>query len=90
MTDEWLLGVGVGEGLPLRGRRGQRGDDGASPRTTLEGTQPGAFVKTCRTEASLVVQWLRIRLPRQRTQVQSLLQEDTTCHGSTKPMCHDY
>ena len=38
MTDEWLLGVGVGEGLPLRGRRGQRGDDGASPRTTLVGT----------------------------------------------------
>ena len=28
----------------------------------------------------LVVQWLRIRLPTQRTQVCSQVQEDSTCH----------
>ena len=33
---------------------------------------------------SLVVQWLRICLPVQGTRVQSLVQEDPTCHGATK------
>ena len=32
---------------------------------------------------SLVVQWLRILLPMQGTQVQSLVQ-DPTCHGASK------
>ena len=40
--------------------------------------------------ASLVAQWLRIRLPMQGTQVRALVQEDPTCHGVTKPMCHNY
>ncbi|KAJ8775921.1 hypothetical protein J1605_015984 [Eschrichtius robustus] len=40
--------------------------------------------------ASLVAQWLRIRLPMQGTQVQSLVQEDTTCRGATKPVQHNY
>ena len=39
---------------------------------------------------SLVVQWLRIRLPMQETQVQSLVWEDHTCHGATKPVSHSY
>ena len=30
---------------------------------------------------SLVVQWLRIYLSMQGTRVQSLVQEDSTCHG---------
>ena len=25
-----------------------------------------------------------------RTQVPPLVQEDATCHGAAKPMCHDY
>ena len=40
--------------------------------------------------ASLAVQWLRIRLPMQGTQVWALVQEDPTCHGATKPVCHNY
>ena len=40
--------------------------------------------------ASLVVQWLRIRLPMQGTWVQALVWEDPTCHGATKPMHHNY
>ena len=39
---------------------------------------------------SLVVQWLRICLPMQRTRVLSLVWEDSTCQGATKPMHHDY
>ena len=39
---------------------------------------------------SLVVQWLRIRLPMQGTRVQALVWEDLTCHRATKPMRHNY
>ena len=37
-----------------------------------------------------MAQWLRIRLPMQGTQVRSLVQEDPTCCGATKPVRHNY
>ena len=40
--------------------------------------------------ASLVAQWLRIRLPMQGTRVQALVWEDPTCCSATKPVCHNY
>ena len=40
--------------------------------------------------ASLVVQWLRICLPMQRTQVRALVWEGPTCRGSTGPVSHNY
>ena len=40
--------------------------------------------------ASLVVQWLRIRLPMQETRVRSLIQEDSTCRGAIKLVSHNY
>ena len=40
--------------------------------------------------ASLVAQWLRIRLLTQGTQVRALVWEDPTCHGATRPMSHNY
>ena len=40
--------------------------------------------------ASLVVQWLRICLLMQGTWVQSLVWEDSTCRGATRPQRHDY
>ena len=40
--------------------------------------------------ASLLAQWLRIRLPMQGTWVRALVREDPTCHGATKPVCHNY
>ena len=40
--------------------------------------------------ASLVAQWLRIRLPMQETRVRALAREDPTCRGATKPMHHNY
>ena len=39
---------------------------------------------------SLVAQWLRIHLPMQGTRVRALVQEDATCHGAAKPVCHSY
>ena len=35
---------------------------------------------------SLVVQWLRIHLPRRGTRVQSRVWEDSTCCGTTEPV----
>ena len=40
--------------------------------------------------ASLVAQWLRIRLPMQGTRVRALVREDPTCRGATKPLRHNY
>ena len=40
--------------------------------------------------ASLMAQWLRIRLPMQGRQVRALAREDPTCRGKTKPMHHNY
>lgn len=40
--------------------------------------------------ASLMAQWIRICLPVHGTQVRSLVQEDSTCCGATKPVCHNY
>jgi len=37
----------------------------------------------------LLVQWLRIHFPMQGTRAWSLV-EDSTCHGATKPICHNY
>ena len=49
-----------------------------------------AYDKNAKNWASLVVHQLRIRLPTQGIQVQSLVQEDATCHGATKPRPHNY
>ena len=39
---------------------------------------------------SQVVQWVRISLPMQGTRVRSLVWEDPTCRGATKPVYHYY
>ena len=43
---------------------------------------------TCR--ASLVAQWLRVRLPMQGTRVRALVREDPTCRRATKLVRHNY
>ena len=47
-------------------------------------------LKIRQSRASLVVQWLRIRLPMQGTRVRALVQVDPTLRGATKPMHHNY
>ena len=42
------------------------------------------------TRVSLVAQWLRTRLPMQRTRVRALVWEDPICHGATKSVRHNY
>ena len=47
-------------------------------------------IKNLPTGASLVTQWLRIRLPMQGTQVRDLVREDPTCRRATRPLHHNY
>ena len=47
-------------------------------------------LKKSQKRASLVAQWLRIRLPMQGTWVRALVREDPTCRGATKPVRHNY
>ena len=44
----------------------------------------------CHRRTSQVVQWLRIPLSIQGTQVQSLVRDDSTCHRTAKPVCCNY
>ena len=37
-----------------------------------------------------LVQWLKIRLPVQKTWIPSLIQEESTCCGATKLICLNY
>ena len=48
------------------------------------------FVKTHRIGTSLVVQWIRIRLPKQGSRLLSLVREDPTYHGATGAVSHNY
>ena len=57
-----------------------------SPHTS----QNGHHQKVYKEGASLVAQWLRIRLPMQGSRVRALVQEDPTHRGATKPMSHNY
>ena len=43
-----------------------------------------------KTRASLVAQWLRIRLPVQGTRVRALVREDPTWREAAKPVSHNY
>ena len=45
--------------------------------------------KNCTLGASLVAQWLGIRLPMQGTRVRALVGEDPTCRRATKPVHHN-
>ena len=47
-------------------------------------------IKNRLNQASVVVQWLRIRLPMQGTRVWALVGEDPTCHRANKPVRHNY
>ena len=46
-------------------------------------------LKNSQRGASLVVQWLRVRLPMQGTRVQALVWEDPTGRGATGPVSHN-
>ena len=56
----------------------------------VENRKYRGFPKNSERGASLVAQWIRICLPMQETQVRSLVREDPTCCGATKPVHHNY
>ena len=56
-----------------------------SPHTCQNGCHQQEHNRT-----SLVAPWLKIRLPIQGTRVWSLVREDLTCCGATKPVHHNY
>ena len=47
------------------------------------------FLKNTTNRTSLVVQWIKIYLPMQGTQVRFLVGDDSTCCRATKPVGHD-
>ena len=47
------------------------------------------FLKTS-FRASLVAQWLGIRLPMQGTRVRAPVREEPTCRGAARPVSHNY
>ena len=47
---------------------------------------PKPLFKKLKGRASLVVQWLRVRLPMQGTRVRAPVQEDPTCRGVAGPV----
>ena len=49
-----------------------------------------AVISKTMLRASLVAQWLRIRLSMQGTRVRALVWEDPTCRGATGPVHHNY
>ena len=59
-------------------------------RTMISRQQFGKFWYKCFPRASLVGQWLRIRLPMQGTRVWALVREDPTCRRATGPVSHNY
>ena len=47
-----------------------------------------AIIKKSTNRASLVAQWLRVRLPMQGTRVRAPVREDPTCRGAAGPVSH--
>ena len=60
------------------------------PTIPLLGIYPEKTIIKKESWASLVVQWLRVCLPMQGTQVRALVWEDPTCRGAARPVSHDY
>ena len=54
------------------------------------GVPTRVFISEMKTWTSLMVQWLRIYLPMQGTQVRSLVLEDSSCCGTKKSMSCNY
>ena len=80
-TCKWAVEDDEDENADTKSRRPMR-------RTTQQKRK--SYTKNKKNRVSLVVQWLRIRLPMQGTEVRALVREDPTCHGATKSACHNY
>lgn len=58
---------------------------------SIESPPPSIFSRSKESIGTfLVMQWIGIRLSMQRKWVHSPVQEDSTCHGATKPVPHPF
>ena len=64
--------------------------EGKTTRPKEQGLGPGTCNRQNAGEHFPVAQPLQIHLPMQGTWVGSLVREDSTCHGATKPVCCHY
>ena len=78
------------EGEKARGREGMHAGWSYKSRQERRGREGKVGEGRVPLGASLVAQWLRIRLPMQGTRVRALVREVPTCHGATKPVHHNY
>ena len=69
--------------------RHAKNQDNKGKKHQLINTEP-EITRDNGSRAPLVAQWLTIHLPVQGTRVRALVQEDPTCRGATKPVCHNY
>ena len=77
-------------GLVIKGGKKKKAQEENKWKQTDKKPTVNSKDKSNQTGTSLLVQWLRIWLPMQGTWVRSLVWEDPTCHGATKPMCHNH
>ena len=72
----WLPTAGEGCGIVLLLQQRGRKPSASFTEVKQEDFPGGAVVKIC--------------LPMQETRVRALVQQDPTCRGATKPVCHNY
>ena len=78
VTRPWLESLVRGQGLRVGIGDWEEADSNEELRSRIQ------------ERASLVAQWLRVRLPMQGTWVRALVWEDPTCRGATGPVSHNY
>ena len=79
----------MNQGVKTQEQEGQWGDR-SNQRDIVSKTDEKTWDSRNVKRASLVAQWLRIRLPMQGTRVRALVREDPTCREATKLVRHNY
>ena len=72
----------------LKNKQTEMNDTITEMKNTLEGINSRITEAEEQIRASLVAQWLRIRLPVQGTRVRALVWEDPTCRRAAGPVSH--
>ena len=81
--------TGWGTKIPHATQRGPKKQNKTKKQKSKNKTKKLAF-KKIDFGASLVAQWLRIRLPVQGTRVRFLVRKDPTCRGADESVRHNY
>ena len=76
-----------GNSLPSFGKKSECLESGDLALLGIPDSMPHSRVIM---RASLVLQWLGIRLPMQGTRVRAPVREDPTCRTAARPVSHNY